>query len=191
VWGEVDVHGAQVSGGGAVHFDPIRRVVLAGTVTFLALAGHAVGRGELPGFIGLAVVLVLASALTFAACSKRRSAVWLLGYLLATQLLIHVLLVLASPHAHATGSQPLIPTGDMAASHLVAALVAAVVLARGEDTLEAWARLLSAGLTWLLPTLAPLSTSPAQGIESAPWARVTSDLTAAHRRRGPPRNSFA
>jgi len=180
------VRGNQGVGTGAAHFAFPRALTLASVVTFLSLAGHSAASGTLPGLVGLLVVVIVATGLTIVATSRTRSFGWLLGYLLAVQLLIHVFLVLESPHAHSMTPMPLLPSGDMAMSHLVACLVAAVVLARGEQTLDAWSRLLTARLTWHVPVLAIPAGPSTSGVVADSWWPTTSDHACDPRRRGPP-----
>jgi len=171
---------------GVVPFALTRRLVLAAVAISLSLAGHASGRGALPGFVGLLLVGAVAGALTVVATARTRSFTWLLMYLLGSQLLIHMILVLEVPHAHGMAPMPLIPTGSMAVSHLLASFLAAAVLARGERILVAWTRLTMSSLGWRLPVV----TAPA-GIRLVPisdfWWAPTAQIRVTDRsRRGPP-----
>ena len=171
----------------AVAFAATRRVVLAVVVASLTLAGHAAGQGTLPGTVGIGLAVLIATGLAFTAASRPRSWLWLLLFLLGAQVLIHAVLMVAMPHAHASaGSASLVPTGSAAVAHGVASVVAAVVLARGDAVLQSWTSLLVTRLGVDVP------------VESAPRPPVTGDpmgpqwhpVTSEHRwdvaRRGPP-----
>ena len=172
-----------------MQFALFRAGMLAMVVTCLSLAGHAAGRGTLPGGIGLLLVVVVAVGLTWTAVARRRSFAWLLAYLLGVQLLLHVVLVLAVPHGHSMGHMPLLPTADMALGHVVASLLAAALLARGEQVVDAWSRLLRARLVWSAPSLAAPVGAPA--VRADAWQPTPLDAARTPRRRGPPRSPRA
>jgi hypothetical protein len=178
--------------GSAVPFGATRRLALALVVVSLSLAGHASGHGTLPSSTGLLLATLIAGSLAFAATDRRRSLSWLVGFLLGAQLLIHVVLVVSSSHpVHGGGLMPLLPTGSMALGHLIATVVAAAVLARGEETLLAWATILSASFTWLVPTVVPPGDVAQPSADRDPWAPVLSDRGWQVDRRGPPASESA
>jgi hypothetical protein len=168
-----------------VRFTLVRRSILAFVVVTLTLAGHASGRGELPSSVGVTLAVLIAVGLTLTATARQRSWPWLIAFLLGAQLLIHVVLVIATPHAH--GSMPLVPTGATAVGHLVASLIAAVVLAHGEDVLIAWSRLMSATFEWAMPTVRVVERVGAVNAAFCEWTPIPSDRGWDADRRGPPR----
>ena len=171
----------------AAPFAITRRVVLAVVVASLTLGGHAAGQGALPGPVGVGLAVLLASGLAFTAASRPRSWLWLLLFLLGAQVLIHAVLMVAVPHAHAAaGSVSLVPTGSAAAAHGMASLIAAVVLSRGDAILESWTRLLIARLG----VIVPVATQPVPAAAHLPsirqWTPVASEYRWDAARRGPP-----
>jgi hypothetical protein len=168
-----------------VRFTLVRRSILAFVVVTLTLAGHASGRGELPNSVGVTLAVLIAVGLTLTATARQRSWPWLIAFLLGAQLLIHVVLVIATPHAH--GSMPLLPTGATAVGHLVASLIAAAVLAHGEDVLIAWSRLLSATFEWAMPGVRVIEGVGAVKTAFCEWTPIPSDRGWDADRRGPPR----
>jgi hypothetical protein len=171
----------------AARFTLARRTILALVVVCLTLAGHTAGSAALPSATGLLVCVILACGLTLAATSRQRGWPWLVAFLLASQLLIHVVMVLASPHGHGGGSvSPLLPTGNTAIGHLVASGIAAIVLARGEQTLISWSRLLSSSFGWLLPAQAEPAGAPKVVTRDGFWAPTPADCRGFVDRRGPP-----
>lgn len=156
-------------------------------VVFLSLAGHAAGRGAVPSAGGILLAVILASGLTFAVTRQRHSFQWLLAFLLMAQLLIHAVLVVSHTHAMAgDGAMPLVPTGSTAVAHVVASVVAAIVLAYGEVIVAGWIRLCSTALAiWVTRTAPPVEGArPVEGRE--PWSVIDADHVWDVARRGPP-----
>jgi hypothetical protein len=170
----------------AARFTLARRTILALVVVCLTLAGHTAGSAALPSATSLLVCVILACGLTLAATSRQRGWPWLVAFLLASQLLIHVVMVLASPHVHGAGSVTLLPTGNTAIGHLVASGIAAIVLARGEQTLISWSRLLSSSFGWLLPAQVEPAGAPEVVTQDGLWAPLAADYCGFVDRRGPP-----
>jgi hypothetical protein len=168
-----------------MRFALVRRSVLTFVVVSLTLAGHASGRGDLPGSVGVILAVLIAGGLTLSATARPRSWPWLIAFLLGAQVLIHVVLVIATPHMH--GTMPLVPTGATAMGHLVASLIAAVVLAHGEDVLITWSRLLSSTFGWARPVVFVLDGVGAVNARFCEWTPIPSDRGWDADRRGPPR----
>lgn len=106
-----------------------RGSVAAGIATFVALLSHAAGGGQMPGWLGVVVPLVLSVAVCTALAGRRLS-LWRLSLAVATsQVFFHTLFVLgtfapsaatiASPSHHIHGPVPIL-MGEAAAasSHL-------------------------------------------------------------------------
>lgn len=110
----------------------VRGGVFGAVVWMLTLLGHAAAGGGLPGFGGLLVVFVLAMALGSAVAGRRRHVPMLVFLLLAGQSLMHTVLSVTS-HAHATSV-----TGTMLVSHIAVAVIAAVIIDRGEGLAARW-----------------------------------------------------
>ncbi|MBK9740567.1 MAG: hypothetical protein IPO93_13910 [Actinobacteria bacterium] len=129
-------------------FAATRVAALSLVVFALSTSGHAAESAVLPSTLGLALTLVLSIGLTSAAVARPRSIVWLLLYLAGAQAVIHVVLVVSASSHHPTSMTvaPLLPSGMMVAAHLAVSVVAAAVLAFGERTLVAWARLLAVAI---------------------------------------------
>lgn len=158
-----------------------RRVALAFTLFLVSVLGHSAAAGSLPALPGMLGALAVSTALAFAVADQRRSMLWLFGYLLAGQLLLHTVMSAMGHHAFA-----LIPDRQMLIAHVLAAGVAAVLFAKSEVLALAWC---SAAHRYLgaprlqLPTLQVASIVPVRG-EPAP-SLLISHLCAASWR-GPP-----
>ena len=110
-----------------------RRVALAGVLLLVTVLGHSAAAGSLPTMTGLLGAAAVSAALAFAVADRRRSAPWLFGYLLAGQVLLHVVMSAMGHHAFA-----LIPDTQMLAAHIAAAGVAAVLFAKSEELAMRW-----------------------------------------------------
>lgn len=188
----------------------VRGAVLASASTSLALGGHLVAGGERP-----AVQPVLAAALTLAAvfvvrADRQRGRLALSVGTTAAQLVLHVTFALSTrpdpwarsgvapggAQVHAAGHVDALPaagglvgaTPRMVVAHLLAGLLVAAVLARGERAAWAAARLLRRAVR--LPVLrAPrlaLPPRPAPPTSGAVRVPVGLLLARACARRGPP-----
>lgn len=112
-----------------------RRVALAFTLFLVSLLGHSAAAGSMPALPGLLGALAVSTALAFAVADRRRSMLWLFGYLLAGQLLLHTVMSAMGHHAFA-----LVPDTSMLLAHVLAAAVAAAVFAKSEAMALAWWR---------------------------------------------------
>ena len=118
--------------------------MLALVVLAISLAGHAAGSDLLPTSFGLFLALLLTITLSRVVVMRARSFAWLLGFVVALQMLLHIVFVIAGGGAHTGASHgSLIPSGAGILGHLLAALVAVPVLKYGDDLLDRWAYLLS------------------------------------------------
>ncbi len=113
----------------------LRRVVLATVLLVLSLAAHAAAAGSLPGLTALLGGAVVAGGLAWSLAGRRRSVTSLVGILFAGQMLIHAAIV-ALGH-HGVGY---LPDLSMTTAHLMAAGIAAVLFARGEQIVSLWVR---------------------------------------------------
>jgi hypothetical protein len=163
----------------------LRGGLLASSGAALAVAAHGLAGGGWPdtGFTLLLTVLLAGAGTALA--DRRRGLPAILGALGAAQLGMHVLLSAAHPH-HA-GVAAGLPWPGMTASHAVAVLLTAVLLAKAEAAVFAVASALGALLP-RRPLPAPVNT-PRPGVVVAPL-RVDTELDVLfHRvclRRGPP-----
>jgi hypothetical protein len=150
----------------------------------LTLAGHLAGQGALDP-VGTSLVVVLALGLGWAASARAGSLARVLVVLLAGQAFLHLVLSFTTGHAHSSTdhTSPL----AMVAGHALAALIAAGVIARADDTLRRWDAFLSATLGWALRPAAP-PTRAASGVAPSPSPLRAPLQTLEHRveRRGPP-----
>lgn len=110
-----------------------RRLALAGVLLLVSVVAHAAAAGSLPAITGLLGAAAVATALAFAVADRRRSALWLFGYLLAGQALLHVVMSAMGHHAFA-----LVPDTQMLAAHIAAAGVAVVLFAKSETLAMRW-----------------------------------------------------
>lgn len=175
----------------------------------LAALGHLVGGGGLPP---ASVVLIAGGLIALAAAGlarQRRGFGWIFGLLLLCQLLFHLLFSLSDPAGHSmAGHRTAAPTGAMATMaaptpgdsmlllggaqmmlfHLVAALLAALLLARGDRALfklaELYRRVITAvGAPPMLRIKVPIRWSIHR---SARVMLPAGPVLDRHPRRGPP-----
>ena len=112
-----------------------RRIAFASTLLLVSVLGHSAAAGSLPALPGLVGALAVSTALAFAVADKQRSALWLFGYLLAGQMLLHTVMSAMGHHAFA-----LVPDASMLAAHVAAAGIAAILFAKSEALVLAWWR---------------------------------------------------
>lgn len=136
------------------HERALRGTVLGAVVFTLTVLGHAAGGGSLPGLTGAVVTMVLALALGMAVAERRRGLPTLAALLLLGQGLMHLVLSVTT-HAH-TGT-----TSAMLVGHLVAAVIAAAVIDRGEETAARW-------LAYLAQAIGGLDVVPVQPARLTP-----------------------
>ncbi|MFC5994816.1 hypothetical protein ACFQE5_11400 [Pseudonocardia hispaniensis] len=158
----------------------VRAAAVTATLVGFAAAAHVLGGAPVPGptlAVGSALVLVIVSALA----GQRLSGPALVALLAVGQFALHHVFTLgAADHAMDRGGSP-----AMLAAHVLATLVSAGVLLRGERAV--WA--MWSWLCRLLPTVAalwlPVPARPhRRWTRRAPRPRLVLLLTAA--RRGPP-----
>jgi hypothetical protein len=183
-----------------------RAAVVGGATVFLAAGAHVAGGGALPDPLIVVGILALVLVPAIALAGRKISVVGMLGMLGAGQLGLHwafdALSVSASAapppstsHVHVLAALSAPSTSDhlhgdstlMLVGHILATIVTALVLARGEQAL--WALL--AWLTPLVRLLAAAAPHPAPALpafseEPLPPAWRTLRLPA---RRGPPPSS--
>jgi hypothetical protein len=178
----------------------VRAVALGGASYGLAVAAHLTGGGGWPGWPVTLMLTGLLGVMSIALTSRRRGMPFVLLVLTAVQTLLHLLFaqvdgaaascaVIAGGHHHVTTAcapsvahaADTLPSLPMAAAHLVATVVTAWLLTRGEAWLwRAVDRLLRRPLRRLDPDLAPVL-----GIRSVtPMPRVARPAPGAPR--GPP-----
>lgn len=160
--------------------------VLALVVLAISLAGHAAGSEVLPTSFGLLLATVLTVTLSSVAAMQARSIAWLLGFVVALQLLLHFVLVIVGGGEHAGAEHgSLIPSAAGILGHVVAALIAAVVLKYGDDLLDRWAYLLSQVFGTFAIACAPIA-SPARFVGALRVIVISSVVLDFSPRRGPP-----
>ena len=163
-----------------------RTAAVATPAVGLALAAHALTGGCLPVGPALAAT-ALGTAASWAFAARERSGREVAGLLLLTQAVVHLLLTLTC--ADAPGPAGGVLSGaPMAAAHLLAVTLAALVLHRTEAALWLGARLGGSSARGLLldpgygvpaPPEQLLPTTAVPLVRSASWSRATP-------RRGPP-----
>ena len=160
----------------------MRGAALGVAAVVITALGHSGGHGALPEPGLLALLLPLALALGTLVAHKRRSGAWVLGFVLALQVLFHLLLTIAAGHGH-QGS--LLPDTPMLLGHLIAALVVAAVITHGDALIHRWIAF------WHDLTLELGWTPAPPAITAAPvfvglTLKESSALAHAIARRGPP-----
>ncbi len=162
-----------------------RGAVLGSAIVLLTVLGHtAGGQSTMADATSLVILWPLAVAFSLLAASTRRSAGWLFAFAVAVQALFHVLMSVMS--AHAPHGAPGLPSPTMITGHLVAAALAAVVLAHGDNVMHRWLRFIGAlAREILLPAIAT-PTHSVSAHRPPVLLQIRSILSSAICRRGPP-----
>lgn len=160
----------------------MRGAALGVAAVLITLLGHSGGHGELPEPVLLVLLLPLALALGTLVAQKRRSGVWILGFVLALQVLFHILLTIAAGHAHQRG---FLPDTSMLLGHLIAAIAIAGVLTHGDALVHRWIAFWQALAIELGWTPAPQAAGSAPAFFE-PHISGSAVLGHAIARRGPP-----
>jgi len=113
---------------------------VGGTLAILTVAGHTSAGGSID-LAGLALVTLLALLLGAAMSGVGMSGWRVLGVLLGGQALLHLLMTFTA-HSHGAGvAGP--SAGTMVTAHVIAALLATLVIVHADGLLAAWQRFLS------------------------------------------------
>lgn len=191
-----------------------RASILAVVVVYLAVLGHLTGGGMVPDLPAVALAFGLSWPVCWQLSTVRRGFPAILAALALAQPVLHVILefggaLLAGATGDAAGhhaaavidsaSDPITQTAAgtgavaMLAFHAVAALVSAVVLARGERALTGVLSAARRVAGWVVSVLVALSGAPAPPFVPPPRpdihalpARLTIAIPDRHGRRGPP-----
>jgi hypothetical protein len=164
-----------------------RGALLGSAVLLITTAGHAAGHGgTLPDASALLVMLPLFVVLSASLADRRLSTTTLLSYLVGTQVLAHVLLVVGFGHgAHGDGAS-LTPSPRMLLGHAVATALVLLVLTYGEDLLHRWLRFLAdLRRTWN-PELAPVLDGANAHWARSPMPLLAWEFASSIQGRGPP-----
>lgn len=163
-----------------------RTGVLGLVVLAISLAGHAADSQLLPTAFGFLLALVLTLALSVVASMRARSLTWLLGFVLGLQLLLHFVLVIVSGGSHAaTGHGSLLPSASGVIGHVIAGLVAAMVLKFGDGLLDRWSYLLSRVFGDVAVAVVPIA-APVRVLGALRHIVMSSIVLDFAPRRGPP-----
>ncbi len=164
-----------------------RGLLLGSAVLLITTAGHAAGHGgSLPDASALLVLLPLFVVLSASLADRRLSTITLLSYLVGTQVLAHVLLVVGFGHgAHGDGAS-LTPSPRMLVGHSVATALVVLVLAYGEDLLHRWLRFLADLTRTWNPELAPVLDGANASWARSPMPFLAWEFASSIQGRGPP-----
>ncbi|SDX35681.1 hypothetical protein SAMN05421504_1021141 [Amycolatopsis xylanica] len=166
----------------------VRGALLAVSSAALAVSAHAIADGGVPDAALTLLLTTLIGWTATALATKSRGALGTVAVLGAGQVVMHTVLTTLVTHAELhSGGSGLLPSGPMFATHALATLATALLLAHA-DTLLLTA---VAALRLLLPVVwrpVPVPAAPARALAFPPVAghltRVT--LRRLHARRGPP-----
>lgn len=157
----------------------LRGSVAAAIATFMALVSHVAAGGELPGWLGITVPLLLSTMVCVLLAGRRLSLARLTVAVSASQFLFHTLFVLGSitplrSMGHQHGA-PLVlapltdgvalPDAGMWLGHVIAASATTALLHRGESAVRQLLRLAQSALAWVARTL---TRTPALPLEVRP-----------------------
>lgn len=164
----------------------LRGLSLGGVLTAMSALGHAVGSGATPGLFSMALCLALSCALGLAVADRPGRLLAVLAWLVGGQLLVHLVLVVAT-HTHEATVHPAPSPLTMIVGHGCAAALVAVALTRVDAIVLALITLLQSAAR-RMPALPAIPVVPRRSRlqESARPARVDAGFVGALTRRGPP-----
>lgn len=116
--------------------------VLSLVVLVVSVAGHTSGTQAVPTTFGLGLALIVTFALSSVATLRHRSFVWILGFVLAMQLLLHFTLAVVGSGHSGPEHESVIPGLSGTVGHIAASFLAAMVLKYGDGLLDRWASFL-------------------------------------------------
>jgi len=166
----------------------LRGGLVASTAAALAMTAHRAAGGTWPDGGTTLVLTALVAVAATAMADRRRHPLAVIATMAVAQLAMHVLLDLADSR-HGVVDGPVVDGGAMTAAHSVAALLAALVLAKADVCLVALAGVLRATLPVPRPTqLAHVE--PVPFLAAVPTVDVVREvmLRRSCARRGPPRS---
>jgi len=114
----------------------VRGVTLGLAMVLLTAAAHAAAHRQLPDAGALTLLVPISVGLSIIGMDRPRGFLWFLLYALGIQALLHVLLVTIS--AHSAHHSSLLPDSTMVITHILAAGMLAILLARGDAVLLRW-----------------------------------------------------
>lgn len=117
---------------------------LASAFTFLGLAFHSAAEGSvsLGGAFSVGVIAAIAAVPSSRIKIAAKGLPLLIGALFVGQLLMHMMLSLTS-HGSQVGTHSLIPSMQMTAMHVLAALISGAVVFYAGTIAQAWSRFLA------------------------------------------------
>ncbi len=158
---------------------------MGAALAVLTVAGHTAAQGSIDA-VGVVVTAAISVALGLSVTRGPLGFPRLLAFLLAGQALLHVVLAFASAHSHGTAvGAP--STAAMVAGHVLAAIVAAMVVCHADGLMARWSALLGSTLGWSRP----VPVRPARPMDAVlPYVEdrglVLRHLDHRLQRRGPP-----
>ena len=161
-----------------------RGCVLTLAMLCLTTAVHTQAHGDLPSAGSLLVITPLLFVLSALFLSRKRDHVVLIAFTVGTQALLHVLLTVGA--GHGTQHDSLLPSTAMLLGHIGAAVVTALVLARGEATLNRWIEMVRTALLCGFTLSLPVRSAVSELIDDVRAILPSHDLDHAIHRRGPP-----
>jgi hypothetical protein len=171
----------------------VRGATVGSVASAVSLGGHVLGAGSAPGLLPMTGLTTVAVLVAVALSGVRWRLGPLLAVLLGAQVAFHVAFAAghahAVPAAHAHLAAPAGVSGRMLGMHLVAAVVTAVLLRRGEDVCWQLASAVArpARITRLLLAPAVDADRPTRlGAAAHARSMVSELLVDAAPRRGPP-----
>lgn len=167
----------------------VRAATLAVPSGLIALAGHLVGGGESPDLASLLLITTILGGVTSGFAGKQRSFTGILAVMAVAQVFFHLTFLATSHTAHTGHSGLAVPldAGRMLLFHALAALVAAIVVAHGEQALFGLVKALHRIVTRVLGP-APVHVGPAWSATFVRQHRANTgaELPTGLFRRGPP-----
>ena len=156
----------------------LRGFVASSVATFVALAGHVTGGGQMPGVLGILVPWLLSFMICVLLAGRKLSVTRLSVSVAVSQFLFHVLFVLgtvtstgnAAPQVHGAPlvlpagvgtANAVVADGAMWLGHLVAVIVTVAALHRGERLIIALRDLAVRAARWVRRRVETALTSPA------------------------------
>jgi len=162
----------------------LRGIVVGAAMLILTSAAHTSANASPPTIGAFLILTPLVVALSIAFLQRQRSYIWLIGFSVGVQALLHILMTVGAGHGSHHAS--LLPSTAMVLTHVGAAIATALVLSHADALLHRWISMVRTLLFVFLCAPAPVALRAVSGFPGDSHTFCSHDLDHAIARRGPP-----
>ena len=162
----------------------LRGIVVGAAMLILTSAAHTSADASLPTAGAFFILAPLVVALSIAFLHRQRNYIWLIGFSVGVQALLHILMIVGAGHSSHHAS--LLPSTAMVLTHVGAAITTALVLSHADALLHRWISMVRTLLFVFLCAPAPVVLRAVSGFSGDSHTFRSHDLDHAIARRGPP-----